>query len=145
MSVFYGIKLFIALFTRAQHATKCYKRPLRYSHRTPKFVDVGLLGCNAMWTCKQIPTFRRNILPPSSGLMRALKKEVVCSSETLVSTFTIYLFSKPTSVFNDAMDRRDWMTSEWLQIQRTAKSHLRHSCPKSHATRSLKVNILLVW
>jgi hypothetical protein len=33
-----------------------------------KDVDVVLLGCNAVWTCRQIPTFRRNILPPSSGL-----------------------------------------------------------------------------
>jgi hypothetical protein len=30
-------------------------------------VDFGLLGSN-MWTCRYIQTFRRNILPPSSGL-----------------------------------------------------------------------------
>jgi hypothetical protein len=31
-------------------------------------VNVGLLGCNTMWTCRQIPTFWRNILPQSSAL-----------------------------------------------------------------------------
>jgi hypothetical protein len=45
-------------------------------------VDLGLLGSNAAWTFRQIPMFRRNILPPSSGLMI----EAACSSETLVST-----------------------------------------------------------
>jgi hypothetical protein len=29
-------------------------------------VDVGLLGCNAVWTCRYIPTFRRDILSLSS-------------------------------------------------------------------------------
>jgi hypothetical protein len=37
------------------------------------FFNVGLLGYNAMWT----------YLPPSS----ALKIEVICSTETLVSTY----------------------------------------------------------
>lgn len=31
-------------------------------------VDVGLLGCNVLWTCRLIPTFRRNILSPPAGL-----------------------------------------------------------------------------
>jgi hypothetical protein len=31
-------------------------------------LDVVLLGCNAVWICKQKPKFRRKILPPSSGL-----------------------------------------------------------------------------
>jgi hypothetical protein len=30
-------------------------------------VDVGVLGYNAVQTCRSIPTFRRNIPPPSSG------------------------------------------------------------------------------
>jgi hypothetical protein len=42
-------------------------------------VDVGLLGCIAVWTCRRIPTFRRNIPSPSSGM----EMERVCSSETL--------------------------------------------------------------
>jgi hypothetical protein len=29
--------------------------------------DIGLLGCNTMWTCRKIPTFWRNTLSPSSG------------------------------------------------------------------------------
>jgi hypothetical protein len=33
-----------------------------------KHVDVGLLGSNAVWTCRKIQTFRRNILPLSIGL-----------------------------------------------------------------------------
>jgi hypothetical protein len=31
-------------------------------------VDVGLLGCNTVYTCRQIITFRRNIQPTSSGM-----------------------------------------------------------------------------
>lgn len=31
-------------------------------------VDGGPLGCDAVWTCWWIPTFRKNILPPSSGM-----------------------------------------------------------------------------
>jgi hypothetical protein len=31
------------------------------------FIAVSLLGCDAEWTCRSIPTFRRNVLPPSSG------------------------------------------------------------------------------
>jgi hypothetical protein len=30
-------------------------------------VYVGLLGSNDVWTCRYIPAFRSNILPPSSG------------------------------------------------------------------------------
>jgi hypothetical protein len=35
-------------------------------------------------TCRKIPAIRRNILPPSS----ALKMEAICSTETLVYTYT---------------------------------------------------------
>jgi hypothetical protein len=31
-------------------------------------IGVGLLACNTVWTCRYIPTFQRNILPPSSAL-----------------------------------------------------------------------------
>jgi hypothetical protein len=31
-------------------------------------VDVGLLGCDAVWNCRWIPTFRKNIVIPSSVL-----------------------------------------------------------------------------
>jgi hypothetical protein len=33
-------------------------------------VHIGLPVCDAVWTCGYIQTFRRNILPPSSGLKR---------------------------------------------------------------------------
>jgi hypothetical protein len=36
-------------------------------------VHIGLLGCNTVWTCRQIPTFRRNIPSPHSGLVTAWK------------------------------------------------------------------------
>jgi hypothetical protein len=42
-------------------------------------VNVGVLGCNAAWTGRTIPAFRRNILS-------ALKMETVCASEMLVSS-----------------------------------------------------------
>jgi hypothetical protein len=43
---------------------------------------VSLIGSYVVWTFRQIPTFRRNILPPYSGL----NTKALCSSETLVST-----------------------------------------------------------
>jgi hypothetical protein len=38
-----------------------------YKSIVNKVVDVVLLGCNAVWTCRSIPKLRRNILSPSSG------------------------------------------------------------------------------
>jgi hypothetical protein len=32
-------------------------------------VGVSISGCNAVWTCRYISTFRRNTLPPSSGIL----------------------------------------------------------------------------
>jgi hypothetical protein len=43
-------------------------------------VDVGLLGCNTVWTSRKIPPFQKNILPPSPDL----EMEAACS---LVSTY----------------------------------------------------------
>jgi hypothetical protein len=37
------------------------------------FVHVGLLVCNAVWTCTYIATFRRNILPASREVHTALQ------------------------------------------------------------------------
>jgi hypothetical protein len=42
-----------------------------------------MFGGRAVWTCRQIATFQRNILPPPP----ALKMETVCVSETLVSAY----------------------------------------------------------
>jgi hypothetical protein len=50
-------------------------------------VDGGLLGCDILWTCMWLTTFRRNILPPFSGLKWTLKMEEICSSELLVPTY----------------------------------------------------------
>jgi hypothetical protein len=42
-------------------------RATLYFYVAVQFIaHVGLVGCNAVWTCRWIPTFRRNILPPSS-------------------------------------------------------------------------------
>jgi hypothetical protein len=46
-------------------------------------ISIFLLGCDAVWTHRQIPTLWRNILSPPSGV----KKEVVSSSKILVSTY----------------------------------------------------------
>jgi hypothetical protein len=46
-------------------------------------INVGLLGSNNVWTCWQIPTFQRNILPPTSGP----KMEAIYSSETSASSY----------------------------------------------------------
>jgi hypothetical protein len=47
------------------------------------YLAVGLLGCDAVWTCRYIPTFWRNILPLSSALIM----KTVCFTETSVSTY----------------------------------------------------------
>jgi hypothetical protein len=47
------------------------------------YVSVGYLGCNAVLTCRQIPTFRKNMLPPISG--RNMEK--IRSSERLISAY----------------------------------------------------------
>jgi hypothetical protein len=39
-----------------------------FTEKQERIVDVDLLGCNTMCTDRYIPTFWRNILPPSSGL-----------------------------------------------------------------------------
>jgi hypothetical protein len=44
--------------------------------------DYDLLGFDAVQTRRQMPKFRRNMLPPSS----ALKMETICFFETLAST-----------------------------------------------------------
>jgi hypothetical protein len=41
---------------------------LKSSNKLFSFIDVGLLGCNAVWICRYISTFQRSILSPSSGL-----------------------------------------------------------------------------
>jgi hypothetical protein len=48
-----------------------------------KISMLPFLDSKPKWNCRQVPTFRRNVLPPSS----ALKIEAICSSETLVSTY----------------------------------------------------------
>jgi len=35
-----------------------------------RVVGIDLLGSNAVWTCWLAPTFRWNILPSSSGILR---------------------------------------------------------------------------
>jgi hypothetical protein len=51
-------------------------------------VNVGVLGCNAAWTGRTIPTFRRNILS-------ALKMETLCASEMLVSSASQHGYTTP--------------------------------------------------
>jgi hypothetical protein len=55
----------------------------QYKHETD---DLVLLACDTMQIRREIQTFQRNILSPSSGL-KWLKMEAVCFSETLVSTY----------------------------------------------------------
>jgi hypothetical protein len=57
--------------------------------------DVRLLDCNAVWTCRLIPTYQSNILPKSLGL----KMAAVCSSETFVSIYKSYgLTTRKTNI-----------------------------------------------
>jgi hypothetical protein len=53
-------------------------------------VDVGLLGCNAMRTCRQKPAFRGN--------HAFLKMEAICSSKTLVLTYKFTQHYNPEDI-----------------------------------------------
>jgi hypothetical protein len=57
--------------------------PFPYGDRSSLDVRVGLLGCDAVWTCKYTTTFRRNILLPSSG--RKLKYHLCTNLMSLTS------------------------------------------------------------
>jgi hypothetical protein len=63
--------------------TPVYSTDLEFPRRGSEDVDVGLLGCNVVWTRREIPTFRRNILSSSSRL----KMKAERFSEALVSTY----------------------------------------------------------
>jgi hypothetical protein len=71
-----------------------------YTTRHGKDVDVVVLGCNAVWACRKIKTFLRNILLSSL----TLKMEALCSSETLVSTY------KSTRSYNPEQQHRQVIT-----------------------------------
>jgi hypothetical protein len=48
--------------------------------------NVVILGCDSVWSCRLIPTFRRNMLSPFSEL-KSQKMETVCFSEMLVTSY----------------------------------------------------------
>jgi hypothetical protein len=49
--------------------------------RGKEYVDVGLLGCSAVWTCTNVSE------EYTASIFLALKIEAVCPSKTLVSTY----------------------------------------------------------
>jgi hypothetical protein len=56
----------------------------------------GLLGCDAVYYCGRIPTFRRALMPPSSGFLGlTLKMEAAKSYETSVSYHNTTLRHEP--------------------------------------------------
>jgi hypothetical protein len=59
---------------------------LRFEVLTAVKIDIHL-SCGAVWTCRWIPPFWRNILPSSSGLEGV--------SESLVSTYQAHMESQP--------------------------------------------------
>jgi hypothetical protein len=56
-----------------------------------QLVDVGLLGCDTIWTCRQVPVYWMNMLPPFS----LLKIDSLFSSKTLLSTYKSSWHHKP--------------------------------------------------
>jgi hypothetical protein len=52
-------------------------------------VCIGLLGCDVMWTCRWVPTFQRNILPP------APKMEAMFFLQNTVSHLEVHVASQP--------------------------------------------------
>jgi hypothetical protein len=58
-----------------------------------RFIECDLVGCENMQSSSWLPTFRRDVLPPSSGqppyAEPTLKLEEMRSSETLVTTYKI--------------------------------------------------------
>jgi hypothetical protein len=88
-----------------------HSKQFHYQSRRITFtrVDVCLLGSKAVRTCREVPTFRRNILPPYS----ALKMEAVCSSKTLVCIY------KSSRLYNPKHQHRH------LHHRENLKSHIR--------------------
>jgi hypothetical protein len=46
------------------HTLTASPQPSRVSSQSPGYTNVDLPACNAVWTCKQIRTFRKSIMPP---------------------------------------------------------------------------------
>jgi hypothetical protein len=103
------------------------KRILKRNAYFLRCYDVGLLGCNALWTCRQIRTFRRNTLSPPSGV----NMEAVCFSETLAT------LHKSKRLFNPKDQIRHFHRRENL------KSHLLLYTPwPHHNSHRYYVNVL---
>jgi hypothetical protein len=69
------------------------KKP--YNCRGSEAVGGSLPGCNIVWICKQITVFRRNILPPFSGLLM----KAACSSETKIFSYKSTQLYEPENTF----------------------------------------------
>jgi len=54
----------------------------------------GLLGCDALWWCDRIQTFRRIMLPPSSGLNFCIKAMCVSGINLEAMQISVFLFIK---------------------------------------------------
>jgi hypothetical protein len=50
-------------------------------------VDCSLLGCEALQSCKWLPTFRRNVPPPSSGPEPHTRLHGVTTQDTAIDFF----------------------------------------------------------
>jgi hypothetical protein len=56
-------------FESHEEIQSCDKSKKGISEDISNNVDAGLLGSNGVWICWYVPTFRRHILPPSSGFL----------------------------------------------------------------------------
>jgi hypothetical protein len=77
----------IFLFKESRLIIRDYRSIVTSSVLQPllsEYNNGGLLRCDTECTFRWVPTFRRNILPPPSGLMvEAMKMEAVCFCKTL--------------------------------------------------------------
>jgi hypothetical protein len=75
-------------------------------------VDCGLLGCGGVWTYRWVPTFRRNVLPPFSGL----RMKEMYFSETSVSTYKFTRRQNPEDQHRQLHRRKNPKSHEVVKV-----------------------------
>jgi hypothetical protein len=82
-------------------------------------LEAGLLRCNVLWSCRRLPTSRRNVPPPSSALQ---------NSQTVLK-----LLGKDADPDNAYLDRTVWISRPPSRTS-SITTHLYHFCtPNSNS------------
>jgi hypothetical protein len=125
----------IMLGTKKVHHTLLKSNHFLDSHCGDEDVNIGLC-CNAVWTCREIPPFRRNILLPPSGLKYFLSKRWFppvgphCSTTQNINTdtFTAVRTSYPIQNTRHIIRCRTSLIRQTPTLHNVASVTQRHYC-----------------